>query len=91
MMHSGFRVLPRWLLLMHFPLTTVGAIVQYHIIPGQQYASADVPTTFPNIQLPSYLTIGALPGTPVPLNMSTFPSEEQQVFGIIIFLLSYPI
>ncbi|MEP6951729.1 MAG: fasciclin domain-containing protein [Ginsengibacter sp.] len=56
------------------PITSVGAIVQYHIIPGQQYTSADIPTAFPNIQLPSYLTIGVLPGTTVPLNMSTFPS-----------------
>ena len=62
------------------PLTTVGAIVQYHIIPGQQYASTDVPLTFPNIQLPSYLTIGSLPGTTVPLNMSVFPSRRSNGF-----------
>ena len=62
------------------PITTVGAIVQYHIIPGQQYASTDVPSTFPNIQLPSYLTIGSLPGTTVPLNMFVFPSEERTGF-----------
>lgn len=63
-----------------FPIATVGAIVQYHIIPGQQYTSADVPTTFPNIQLPTYLTIGALPGTPLPLKMSTFPSTRANGF-----------
>ncbi|MEO8861290.1 MAG: fasciclin domain-containing protein [Ginsengibacter sp.] len=62
------------------PITTVGAIVQYHVIPGQQYTSADVPTTFPNIQLPTYLTIGALPGTPLPLKMSTFPSTRANGF-----------
>ena len=56
------------------PIETVGAIVQYHIIPGQQYTSTGVTDTFPNIQLPSYLTIGALPGTTVPLKMFTFPS-----------------
>jgi uncharacterized surface protein with fasciclin (FAS1) repeats len=65
------------------PITTVGAIVQYHIIPGQQYTTAGVPVipaTFPNIQLPSYLTIGALPGTTIPLNMSTFPSVRATGF-----------
>jgi uncharacterized surface protein with fasciclin (FAS1) repeats len=62
------------------PVATIGAIVQYLIIPGQQYTSADVPATFPNTQLPSYLTIGALPGTTVPLNMFTFPSTRANGF-----------
>lgn len=62
------------------PLATVTAIVQYHIVPGQQYTSADVPMTFPNIQLPTYLTIGALPGTPLPLKLSTFPSTRANGF-----------
>ena len=64
------------------PIATVGAIVQYLIIPGQQYTSADVPATFPNIQLPSYLTIGALPGTTVPLKMFTFPSTRANGFWV---------
>ncbi len=62
------------------PITTVGAIVQYHIIPGQQYLSTDVPTIFPNIQLPSFLTIGALPGTSVPLKLFAFPSRRSAGF-----------
>ncbi len=62
------------------PISTVGAIVQYHIIPGQQYTSADIPSIFPNIQLPTYLTIGALPGTTLPLKMSTFPSTRANGF-----------
>ena len=41
------------------PLSTLVPLIQYHIIPGQQYLSSNVPSTFPNIQLPSYLKIGA--------------------------------
>ena len=62
------------------PLTTLVPLIQYHIIPGLQYTSADVPTTFPNIQLPTYLTIGSLPGTPLPLQLSTFPSVRTNGF-----------
>lgn len=56
------------------PLATVGAIVEYHIIPGQQFLSSGISTSFPNEQLPSYLTIGTLPGTPLNLQLTTFPS-----------------
>ncbi len=58
------------------PLAQLVPLVQYHIIPGEQFAAADIPTSFPNIQLPSYLTIGTLPGTPINLNMTTFPSAR---------------
>lgn len=58
------------------PITSVGAIVSYHIIPGEQLLSSDIPTAFPNIQLPTALTIGVLPGTTVPLKMSIFPSKR---------------
>ena len=65
------------------PATTIGAIVGYSIIPGQQFLSTDIPvttTTVPNEQLPSSLTIGALPGTPLPLKLSTFPSRTATAF-----------
>lgn len=62
------------------PLSNLIPLVQYHVIPGQQYLSANVPSTFPNIQLPSYLTIGTLPGTPINLNMSAFPSTRTNGF-----------
>lgn len=62
------------------PIASVGAIVSYHIIPGVQILSTDIPTTFPNIQLPTALTIGVLPGTPVPLKMSIFPSKVNGAF-----------
>lgn len=58
------------------PIASVGGIVQYSIIPGQQYGADKIPTTFPNAQLPSYLTIGELPGTIVPIKMSIFPSKR---------------
>jgi len=59
---------------------TLGAIVAYSIIPGRQYLSDSIPETFPNIQLPTSLTIGALPGTPLPLKMPTFPSKRSNGF-----------
>ena len=58
------------------PIATVGAIVQYHIIPGAQFGAEKIPATFPNAQLPTYLKIGVLPGTTVPLQMSIFPSKR---------------
>ena len=62
------------------PVTTVGAIVQYHIIPGQQFSAGTLPTSFPNIQLPSAFTIGQLPGTTVPVKLTTFPSVRTSGF-----------
>jgi uncharacterized surface protein with fasciclin (FAS1) repeats len=62
------------------PLSVLVPLIQYHIIPGQQYTSADIPTTFPNVQLPSYFTIATVPGTPIALNMSTFPSVRSNGF-----------
>lgn len=58
------------------PITSVGSIVQYSMIPGQQYLSTDIPASFPNVQLPTTLTIGVLPGTTVPLKMSIFLSKR---------------
>ena len=62
------------------PITTVGGIVNYAIIPGEQLTSADAPQTFPNVQLPTSITIGFLPGTPIPLKLSTFPSKRATGF-----------
>ncbi|MEO7960426.1 MAG: fasciclin domain-containing protein [Ginsengibacter sp.] len=76
--NDAFRIsgIPSEAVIGVLPIQTVGAIVQYHIIPGQQYTSAEIPETFPNIQLPSSLTIGQLPGTTIPLKMSIFPSRR---------------
>ncbi|MGH2646954.1 MAG: fasciclin domain-containing protein, partial [Ginsengibacter sp.] len=80
--NDAFRVsgIPSVAVVNSLPLTSLVPLIQYHIIPGEQYTSADVPSTFPNIQLPSYLTIGSLPGTPLALNMSTFPSTRTNGF-----------
>lgn len=58
------------------PIANVGGIVQYSMIPGQQYTSAQVPETFPNMQLPTSVDIGVLPGTTVPLKMTVFLSKR---------------
>ncbi|MEO9144626.1 MAG: fasciclin domain-containing protein [Ginsengibacter sp.] len=55
------------------PPQTLGGIVGYAIIPGRQFLSTDFTGTFPNTQLPTSITIGALP-IPIPLKLSTFPS-----------------
>ena len=80
--NDAFRVsgIPSIGVVNSLPLTSLVPLIQYHIIPGQQYVSDSVPSTFPNIQLPSYLTIGSLPGTPIHLNMSTFPSTRTNGF-----------
>lgn len=62
------------------PIASVGGIVQYSIIPGEQFLAADIPTNFPNVQLPTSLTIGVLPGTTVPLKMSIFLSKRDNGF-----------
>jgi len=56
------------------PANVLGGIVGYAIIPGLQYLSTSISESFPNIQLPSSISIGTLPGTPLPLKLSTFPS-----------------
>ena len=55
---------------------------RYHIIPGQQWLSAGIPTAFPNIQLPSLLDVGTLPGTPVPFTLSLYPSKQGNFFWV---------
>lgn len=58
------------------PTAMVAGMMQYTLIPGQQYLAAGVPEQFPNIQLPSALSLGNLPGTPLTLQMSLFPSRR---------------
>jgi len=62
------------------PVQMVAGIVGYSIIPGRQFLSTGVSTTFPNEQLPTTITIGQLPGTPLPLKLSTFPSVSASGF-----------
>ncbi|MEP6615916.1 MAG: fasciclin domain-containing protein [Ginsengibacter sp.] len=59
------------------PVATVFAIVNYHLIPGQVLPSDQIPTKFPNVQLPTALGPGSnLPGTIIPFKLSAFPSRR---------------
>jgi uncharacterized surface protein with fasciclin (FAS1) repeats len=80
--NDAFRLsgIPSLAVVNSLPLTSLVPLIQYHIIPGEQYLSANIPDTFPNIQLPSYFTIGTLPGTPLNLQLSTFPSVRANGF-----------
>lgn len=62
------------------PIASVGGIVNYAIIPGEQLTSENTSTAFPNVQLPTAITIGQLPGTTIPLKLSTFPSKRTNGF-----------
>lgn len=58
-------------------LTLLGSIISYHIVPGILLPSNEIPTTFPNLQVPTTVTISAaLPGTIVPFKLSAFPSRR---------------
>lgn len=80
--NSAFRAsgIPSLSVVNALPPATLGGIVGYSIIPGEQYLSTTIPTTFPNIQLPTSITIGTLPGTILNLNLSTFPSVSATGF-----------
>ncbi len=80
--NNAFRVsgIPSIDVVNALPITVLGGIVGYAIIPGQQYLSSSIPASFPNIQLPSSITIGTLPGTPIDLKLSTFPSVSATGF-----------
>lgn len=59
------------------PAEQLRSILQYHIVGGQRVSSTMIPTTFPNLQLPSLLVL-APPSGPLPpgLRMSIFPSRR---------------
>ncbi|MDQ6757260.1 MAG: fasciclin domain-containing protein [Bacteroidota bacterium] len=57
------------------------SLLRYHIIPGRQYLSTDIPITFPNLQLPSLLPVGILTGT-VPFDLSLYPSRRSNGFWV---------
>lgn len=61
-------------------LTTLGAIVNFHIIPGETWSSDAIPMTFPNVQLPTSLSLGSLPGTAIPFPLTTFLSRRSSGF-----------
>ncbi len=83
--NNAFRAsgIPSLAVVNSLPAQTLGGIVGYSIIPGRQLLAADIPastTTVPNVQLPSSLKIGSLPGTTINLNLTTFPSTSATGF-----------
>jgi len=63
------------------PAAQVESILRYHIVGGQMITSAQIPTTFPNLQLPTQLVLAA-PSASLPpgLRMSIFPSKRGTSF-----------
>lgn len=59
------------------PATQIASILQYHIVGGQKITSDQIPTGFPNLQLPTQLVL-APPSASLPpgLRMSLFPSKR---------------
>jgi uncharacterized surface protein with fasciclin (FAS1) repeats len=57
------------------PATTVASIVQYHVIPGRNITSSAIPTTFPNVQMPTAFVFPA-PNTNPLVRFSNFPSKR---------------
>ena len=68
------------------PASTVTSVVQYHIIPGKILMSADIPTTFPNVQFPTSFIIPA-PNTNPLVRFSNFPSKR----GTTMYLNNIPV
>ncbi len=58
------------------PIETLRSILRYHIVPGQRITSAMIPTTFPNLQLPTMVELQAPGAIPTGLRMSIFPSKR---------------
>lgn len=55
-------------------------IVKYAIIPGTILTQDLIPATFPNIQFPTTLSAGQLPGTILPFALTSFPSKRGSNF-----------
>lgn len=83
--NNAFRAaqIPSVAVVNSLPAQTLGGIVGYAIIPGKQYLMADFPAstnTVPNKQLPTMVSIGKLPGTPIDFRLTTFPSTNSSAF-----------
>ena len=58
------------------PAASVASIVQYHIIPGRKLMSSAVPTSFPNVQMPTSFVIPPPANTNPLVRFSNFPSRR---------------
>jgi uncharacterized surface protein with fasciclin (FAS1) repeats len=57
------------------PAASVASIVQYHIIPGRSITSSAIPTSFPNVQMPTAFVFPS-PNTNPLVRFSNFPSKR---------------
>jgi uncharacterized surface protein with fasciclin (FAS1) repeats len=57
------------------PAASVASIVQYHIIPGRSITSAGIPTSFPNVQMPTAFIFPSPNVNPL-VRFSNFPSKR---------------
>jgi uncharacterized surface protein with fasciclin (FAS1) repeats len=83
--NNAFRAsgIPSLAVVNALPPQILGGIVGYSIIPGKQILAADVPAStnkVPNMQLPTTLKIGTLPGTPINLQLTAFASTSAAGF-----------
>jgi uncharacterized surface protein with fasciclin (FAS1) repeats len=83
--NNAFRAsgIPSLAVVNSLPVQTLGGIVGYSIIPGTQLLAANIPAStakVPNMQLPTSVKIGTLPGTPIDLKLTTFASTSATGF-----------
>jgi uncharacterized surface protein with fasciclin (FAS1) repeats len=83
--NNAFRAsgIPSLAIVNSLPVQTLGGIVGYSIIPGTQLLAANIPAStakVPNMQLPTSVKIGTLPGTPIDLKLTTFASTSATGF-----------
>ncbi len=64
------------------PVATLTSVLNYHIIPAERIAAAQIPESFPNVEKKSKLDIAttafvpSIPTTSIPIKMSIFPSRR---------------
>jgi len=64
------------------PLAQLVPVLQHHVIPNERIAAANIPTTFPNVQKGTALSIASnnlvtgLSSTAIPIKMTIFPSRR---------------
>ena len=75
------------------PLADLTAVLNYHIIPAESIAAAQIPEAFPNTDRKSKLNITttafvpSIPTTSIPIKMSIFPSRR----GIAAWVNNIPV
>jgi len=64
------------------PVAQLTAVLMHHVIPNEQITAAAIPTTFPNVQKGTALSISsnnlvpALNSTAIPIKMTIYPSRR---------------